>query len=99
MENNGLLHFAAVLIVIDIVAMTVGIPATLIALRFAKNMTKEAKTNWMAQILAVVGVCVWMAASIYCCVWSLVVIISMIAIPATIYNLCQGAQRPQPVSI
>ncbi len=60
-------------------------------------MTSEKRISCAAQIMAAVGVLLWIGATIYFGFYPATIIIAMTAVPATIYNIVREARSAEPV--
>jgi hypothetical protein len=60
-------------------------------------MTNEKRISRMAQIMAAVGVLLWIGATMYFELYPITIIIAVIAVPATIYDIVREARSAEPV--
>ena len=60
-------------------------------------MTSEKRISWFAQTCAAVGVLLWIGATIYFKLYPITILIAMVAVPATIYNIVREVRSSGPV--
>ncbi len=60
-------------------------------------MTSEKWTRWYAHTCAVVGLLLWIGATLYFKLYPITILIAVTAVPATIYNIVREARSVEPV--
>ena len=59
-------------------------------------MTREERISWLSQMFGVIGVLLWIGFTLYFNLYSITIVIVVIAVPATIYNIVYKASSAMP---